>query len=191
MSSATFQSAAWDCEPFRWRSVLVIAATNPVAGLESYQSRRGAGIWRCIRHQVALREPWHRGDWLSAAKHTCPEASARHRSPDGTSHWTRGGATSTGQRLLRRTIKRDAVTNSRRRNLSAIQDIVRSDNLTNLAINAAPYNGWRFSGDPITTRNDLARMARQRRENNRCPRSGSRLEQPRPQCRARSSAANA
>src|SRR5512142_3562831 len=144
MSSATFQSAAWDCEPFRWRSVLVIAATNPVAGLESYQSRRGAGIWRCVRHQVALREPWHRGDWLSAAKHTCPEASARHRSPDGTSHWTRGGATSTGQRLLRRTIKRDAVTNARRRNLSAIQDSVRSDNLTNLAINAAPYNGWRF-----------------------------------------------
>src|SRR5512142_3407928 len=33
MRSATFQSAAWDWEPFRWRLVLAIAATNPVAGL--------------------------------------------------------------------------------------------------------------------------------------------------------------
>src|SRR5512142_495304 len=80
---------------------------------------------------------------------------------------------------------------SRRRNLSAIQDTVRSDNLSNLTINAAPYNRWRFSGDPITTRNDLGRMAQQRREDNRCSRSGSRAEQPKPKCKARSSAANA
>src|SRR5512142_2018055 len=129
---------------FRWRLVLVIAATNPVAGLGSHQSRRGSGLGRCIRHQLALRERRHRGDWLSAAKHTCPEASTRHRPPDGTSYWTRSGARPTSQRLLRSTIKHDAVTSSRRRNLSAIQDIVRSDNLTTLTINAAPYNGWRF-----------------------------------------------
>src|SRR5512142_2767375 len=97
--------------------VLAIAATNPVAGLGGYQSRRGASLGRCIRHQVALRERRHRGDWLSAAKHTCPEASTRHRPPDGTSHWSRSGARLASQRLLRRVIQRNEATDSRRRNL--------------------------------------------------------------------------
>jgi hypothetical protein len=54
--------------------------------------RRGTSLGRCKHQQSTLRELRNRGDWLSAAKHTCPEASAWHRPPDGTSHWSRSGA---------------------------------------------------------------------------------------------------